>query len=91
MPGHIQWNLEWNPFQQWIMEHAGLGGILYGKGSNLGGWLIPSLYQVCTGWYSHTFACGEAHIEDGGSHMDRLLLDHFQQLVVILYNNMSAV
>ena len=40
---------------------------------------------------SHIFACRGACDEDGGSHMDRLLLDHFQWLMVILYGYMPGV
>ena len=66
------------------------GGILFGRGSNLGGWLTPFLYLACIAWCSHIFACREAFIEDGRNHMDRLLLDHFQWLMVILYSLMPA-
>ena len=42
------------------------GGFLYRRGRDLGGYLIPFLYQACIEWYSHIFACGGACIEDGG-------------------------
>ena len=50
--------------------------------SGLSSWLTPYPCWAYTGWCSHTY---------GGSHMDRLVLDHFQLLVVILYNNMPSV
>ena len=75
----------------WTIWAMGMGRYSLQGGSDLGSQLIPFLYQVCTGWYSHTFACGGACIEVGRSHMDRLLLDHFQWLGVILCNSMPAI
>ena len=60
-------------------------------GSNLSGQLTPYLYQVCSIWYTHNSACAEASAEVKGAHMDRLILDHFQWLMVVLYNNMPAI
>ena len=64
--------------------------IVKGRGSNLSIWLTPILCQSYTGWCSHTSAYAEACAEAGGCHMDRLLLDQFQQLMVILYYDMPA-
>ena len=67
-----------------------MGGIPYGKGSNLSVLLILFPCQSYTGWYSCASAYVEAWAEVGG-HMDALLLDHFQQFVVVLYGNMPAI
>ena len=96
-PGCIQWNLEWHPAQLWTIGHAGCfglwvwGGILCGRGSNLGSQLTPFLYQVCIEWCSHTSVCRGACIEVRKSSVDGLLLDHLQQLMVILYGHMPAI
>ena len=60
-------------------------------GSNLSGWLTPFLCQAYTGSCSHTSAYAEACTEAWGCHMYGLLLDNFQQLVVILYCNVPAI
>ena len=83
--------------QQWITVHAGCfelwvwGVILCRRGSNLGGWLTPFLYLGLFDLCSYIFPYGGACTEDRGSHMDRLLLDHFQWLMVILYSHMPAI
>ena len=82
------------PAWHWIAVHAkhselwGWGLIVWQMGSDLSSWLTPFLCQAYTGWCSDTsaYACTEA----GGCCVDGLLLDHFQQLMVILYHNMPA-
>ena len=59
--------------------------------SSLSSWLTPYPCQAYTRWCNHTSACAEASAEAWGSHMDRLMLDHFQWLVVILYDDMPAI
>ena len=61
------------------------------RGSGLNGWLTPYPCWAYTGWCSHTSACTEASAEAWGSCMDRLVLDHFQWHMVILYDNMPAI
>ena len=74
----------------WTLWKLGMGRES-GRESNLSGWLVPCLCQAYTGWYSHTSACTEASAEVGEGHMDGLVLDHFQQLMVILYSDMPAI
>ena len=61
------------------------------RGSSLNGWLTPYPCKACTRWCSHTSVCTEVSTEALGSHIDGLMLDHFQQLVVILYDDMPAI
>ena len=57
------------------------------RGSGLDGWLTPYPFQACTRWCSM-----QKHLlKPVGSHMDRLMLDHFQWLAVVLYDNRPAV
>ena len=53
-------------------------------GSGLSSQPIQYPYQVCSILYSHTSACAEASAEALEEHMDGLMLNHFQWLVVIL-------
>ena len=67
-------------------------GVSYcGRGNDLSSWLTPLLCQAYTVQCSYTSACVEASAEVEGCHMDGLLLDHFQQLMVILYYDVPAI
>ena len=69
----------------------GYGEGLCWRASDSGGQLTPFLYWACLEWCSHTFACGGACAEVRGCHMDRLLLDHFLWLMVILHGHIPAI
>ena len=58
-------------------------------GSGLGGWLTPYPCWACT---VVVLLHVQKHLlKPGWSHINRFMLDHFQQLVVILYNDMPAI
>ena len=50
------------------------------RGSGLNGWLTPYPCQACTRWCSCASAYAEEPVsaEAWGTHVDRLMLDHFQ-------------
>ena len=62
----------------WMFCAMGIGGILCERGSDLGSQLSPFLSLACIELCGHIFTYGGACVAHGGSHMDRLLLDHFQ-------------
>ena len=78
----------WTSWTLWAM---GMGRLLDHEGGTLSSWLTPHPCQAYTRWCSHTSACAEAPTEAWGSHMDRLMLDHFHWIVVILYYDMPAL